>query len=402
MARVVNFAATALIAQRLGPAGFGNFSFALTLFVAFSLIANFGLENLIVREVARARQGINRFIGRAVIVKLLALPFGAAVVAFIATRDASLAMVAAWLFLYGQMHAELLFICAIFRGFEQMERQTMLVSLQSLLMAAGAIIALFLTANPVWVAAAHGVGATVVVVLGWVWLIRRGIVPEVRWEPAAWRTLAWLNVPFTLAMLGLLVFDRQTVLFIEWQGNRAALGWFNAVYLLILALANVPIVITNALFPLLARRAHQGQAVTPVVVTALRLVTLLGVPLAVVLYLVAPVAVPVMYGEAFRPAAAILQRLAFSVPFIFWIVLLNGVLQTLDAQHAAARAFAMGLVVALPLTGWLTFQYGYMGGTTGYVFSAVLLAGVLAVSVWQRLRGMQGRETAVVTQTSSV
>src|SRR5690606_27639121 len=97
------------------------------------------------------------------------------------------------------------------------------------------------------------------------------------------------------------------------------------------------------------------------------------------------VLVALIYGSAFAPAAQILQRLALSVPFLYGIVLGHGILQTLDAPHVAAAAFAAGLALGLPLSIWLTLEYGYMGSVNGYVLGAVLLAGLMLLGVRRRL-----------------
>ena len=76
IARFVNFIATVYIARALGASQFGVFSFSLTIFIAYSMIANLGLENLIVRQVARSSPQINQFLGDAIIVRLLAIPLG--------------------------------------------------------------------------------------------------------------------------------------------------------------------------------------------------------------------------------------------------------------------------------------------------------------------------------------
>ena len=49
-ARVLSFLVTALLARYLGPSQFGEYSFALTYTMLFSLVADFGDERLIIEE----------------------------------------------------------------------------------------------------------------------------------------------------------------------------------------------------------------------------------------------------------------------------------------------------------------------------------------------------------------
>lgn len=379
LARLVNFVMITVVARRLGPASFADFSFVLAIFIAYGLIANLGLENLIVREVARSAESGRAIMEQALGVKLLALPVGVALVLVIGWYDPSLWRIAWALFLYGQLHAELLFLYALFRGQEKMHRQMILVVLQALFIASLSIVALFWRPSAESVSVAHAVGGAVPLAIGWWWVARERLLPQRLGERHAVGRLLRTTVPFAFSILGLLIFDRHAILFVEAFASREALGWYNAVYLVILALSQLPLIAINGLFPLLAQRAQDGARLLPIVRRAWGLLTVLGVAVALALFASAPWLIPLIFGAAYRPAATIMQILALSIPAIFSMILLNGLLQAVDQQRMAGIAFAVGLLIACPLTAFLAARYGYLGGAVGYTIAAYLIGLLLAI-----------------------
>lgn len=395
IARLVNFLATAYVARQLGAGHFGQFSFVLTIFVAYSMAANLGLENFVVRQVARTPEDSTRFIADAQVVKLVAIPIGFLLSFLLWFHDPQAVEIILFLFGYSLMNAAILFEAAIFRGLEKMEWQTVLVAVQAFLTTLSVVAVLQRTGDGVWVAAAYCAASALVALGGWGILWQLGVRPQFRWQPDAWKTLLHDNWPFTLALLGLLVFDRQAVVLIAQFDDAAAVGWFNAVYFIILALVNIPLILINTLFPALSRATQHNDPTQFIRLYHLlfRLLFAISLPITVGLYSFAPFIVQTLYGEAFAPAALILQILAVSLPFLFLIIVLNGVLQTMDAQKQAAQAFMGCLLIVIPLTAVLSWQGGYVGGTVGYTLAAVLLAVVLWGRVQQQFT--QRRQQAV-------
>ncbi len=52
---VISIATTSIIARSIGPELYGRYTFSLTYILMFSVLANFGLESLFIREAARDR-----------------------------------------------------------------------------------------------------------------------------------------------------------------------------------------------------------------------------------------------------------------------------------------------------------------------------------------------------------
>ncbi|MEE8600105.1 oligosaccharide flippase family protein [Euzebya tangerina] len=390
LARGLGFVAAALVGRALGATSFGVFSYALTLFVAFSLAANLGLENLVVRSTARAHPGqrdptegaetVDQVLGTVVAVRTLALLPGAVLVAILVFGQDIAWPVVILLFVHALANASVLLSTAVLRGREEMRGQTLIVGVQGALTAALVVGLLTLGGSDqrlqTVAALSYAAASLIAAAVGWTMLRRRGVRVRLPRSVATARRALVTNLPFTWALLGLLVFDRQAVVVIERFGTDAEVGWFNAVYLLILALVNLPLILINSAFPTLSRaaRAADSDEATTLVRRLLMTTVALGVPLSVLVGWTASWVVPLLFGQEFAPAAQVLRVLAVAVPFLFAAIVLQGVLQALDRPSDAAVAFWIALAIGIPATVVLAAAGGHLGGVWGYVVAAVILA----------------------------
>ncbi len=376
--RLVSFVSTLYIARKVGPADFGQLTFALTVGFVFSFAANLGLDNLIVREVARNRKGASLLLGDALILKIPTLPLGILVAGLISLTDPHAKALFFLLTGYSVLHSCLLLFCAVFRGLERMEFEAFLLSIQILLIAAGSIVAVWLTGEVVLVGAIYFFATLGVLIGSYFLLLRKGLRPRYRWQPAAWRRLLLTVLPFALITIGLLIYDRQTVVLITLLCGEAAVGWFNAVHSFVLVLANIPNIIVSTLFPLLSRSAQDDHhSVVTISEIALKYTNIASFPLAISLSALASPIIGSFFGPQYHNSVALLRLIAPSLPFIFISVILVGVLQTVDQQRACAIGLWGSLAVATPACLAVTRLWGYQAGTLAYVLSHILLTCVL-------------------------
>jgi O-antigen/teichoic acid export membrane protein len=259
-----------------------------------------------------------------------------------------------------------------------MEFEALLLSVQILLIAAGSVVAVWLTGAVVLVAVVHFFATLGVLAWSYVLLLRKGLRPRYRWQPSAWRQLLLTVLPFGLIIVGLLIYDRQVVILITLLCGEAAAGWFNAVHGFILVLVNIPQILVNTLFPLLSRSA-QGDRRSVVTISGMTLkyANAASFPAAIGLFALADPIINGLFGAQYSNSVALLRLIAPSLPFVFITVILVGVLQTVDQQRACAIGSWSSLAVAAPACLAATHLGGYQMGTLLYVLSHALLAGVL-------------------------
>lgn len=68
---ILGFFLLIYLARYLGEAGFGKYSFALSFTALFAIVANLGISNYIIRELARNKNLTNEYLTNVSVIKLL-------------------------------------------------------------------------------------------------------------------------------------------------------------------------------------------------------------------------------------------------------------------------------------------------------------------------------------------
>lgn len=315
------FVAFLLAARYLGTARFGVFSYILALVGVFQLIADFGLTNIVVREIARAPDSAPRVIGA---VKPLAWMFSLVTLAVIvffgylfaksnaefwATAFMGMAVLATFhSVLYGS-------VC---RAFEEMGYNAAGNASHKILLLGLVVVVTQTDLGLVGLAAAYVIANCA----QWMffYLIVRTRYFRVRWQ-ADWRYCIHLlreAFPVGAAMvLRRLTLHLDTLLLTVFS-TSIAVGLFNAAYKIVQMVDMIPFTLSIPLFPPLSRLAEESHAKMFAAVNhALRIFFLLAIPLACWLWLCAPFVLSWTFGADYIDAVEILRILAVAVVFLF-------------------------------------------------------------------------------------
>jgi O-antigen/teichoic acid export membrane protein len=382
--RGVGFGATIVLSRAVGPADFGIFAFGLTLAQLFAVCANCGLDDLLVREIARAPQAMRTLTGAQLGLRASTLPIAAGGALLLAVLNPAHSLLYAWFALYAWLHAGLLVLCAAGRGLKRPRDHALLLSLQIVLIAPASIAASILARSIDLAAAAFAAGTALTLALGYGRLWRRREAPSLAWQPRAWQPLVRATLPFGASLFGLLMLDRLAFTSVAFMQGALAAGWFGAAYNLGLALSSVAMAAAATLYPVLSVMARQHPADFAATARRLAQSTLLGsLALAVAVRLCAPQLVPLLFGPAYAPSAPVLELTIWALPLLSLSLVLVTILQAADRQRDAAIATGQALLLAVPLTIIGALAGGLHGAAVSYVVSHLVLTASL---LWQAAR----------------
>jgi O-antigen/teichoic acid export membrane protein len=385
LVRGLSFGATVVLTRVVGPGDFGTFALGLTVAQVFAVCANFGLDDLLVREIARSPDRASSLLGDQVLLRLATLPL-ALLGALILGQDH--AALYAWFALYAVLHACLLVVCAAFRGLGRPRDHALLLSLQMAFIAPASIAASWLAHSIDLAAAGFAVGTLAALGIGGWLLLRAGLRPSYAWRPRVWTGLLRTGLPFGMVLLGVLLHDRLVFVSVARMQDAQAAGWFGAAYNLVLALSSIAMAASAAAYPVLALEYHrQRPEFVRVARTLLKYTLVVGLAIAAVLRLAAPLLVPVLYGTSYEPSVRVLEIAIWALPtFSVSLVLIN-VLEGADQQQACAIGIGQALLVSAPVC-WLSIgAWGLEGAAVGYVVAHAVLASSLAWRTWPVLAG---------------
>jgi len=376
LASIVFFVATARV---LGEESFGDFMFAISFTTVLFIVAGFGTEELLAREVSRDRSRVHHFLSNVVAIKA-AISVALFGVAFLVMTVADYpAEVRASVYLVG------LGICletfgrtwgAVFQAWERMEFISLVLILQRVLTAGGGVIALALGGGLIEVSAVYA-GATAVGFLAGAMFLRRHIVRP-RWtvETARWWGIVKAGVPIGLMTLLFNVLLRldQTLLSFLSGGNNREVGFYGAAFRLVEATLFVSWSFSAALLPWLARGEGGAARLADGFELGQKALTSVLMPVAVVFVLLADPLVQLVYGSAYDDAVPSLQLLGAMTLFFGINEFAAMALVARNKPGLFTRSLVSMIVVNVALNVALIPPLGATGAALAALISGVALA----------------------------
>ncbi|MBP7691202.1 MAG: oligosaccharide flippase family protein [Anaerolineales bacterium] len=395
----------------LGPADTGKYYFAVVIFGWFAILTNYGLDTFLTREVSRDRAHANRYLINTTVLRLLlglvvmpglaalllarqalpavTLPFGLGVLA-----PEPLSADTLWaigLLVLAQAPATVAAgFSALFYVYEKAEYPAAVTTVTTLIRITLSTIALVLGWGIVGLAGTSMIVNVITLAILGVLVWRNFFRPHWELDWGLQRGAARESFPLMLNNLLATLFFKVDVTLLEPLRNFTEVGWYSAGYKFIDAYNVVPSLFTFALFPVLARQAHQPDQRTTVRYTygfAVKVLVTLALPLAVVNTFLATPLVGLLGGAEFLPhGATALVLLAWSMPFGWINSVTNYVLIAAGQQRGLTRAFAAALI--FNVVGNLLVIPGYgFAGAAAMTIASEIFEGLLFYYYFRRSLG---------------
>jgi len=387
--RAIDFAFAALMARILGPVGTGRYATAINVYLLFDIVANFGLDMFLMREVARDRARARRLFVNSTVLRLLLFVLVTPLLGGFLAGWQSLGtpltadtMWAAALLYLGLLPGSVAYgLAALFRGCERHEVPAAIQTVTTIAKVTLGVLALVGGMGIVGLAGAAVLTNTLTLVV--LALLARqllwGQLPQtedgVRWSLQ--RSMLRESWPLMVALLLQALFPGVNVLLLQNLQGDAAVGWYDAGRKWVDALNIVPQFFTLAVFPIMSHQAVQDPfQLRKSYCLSIKLLTMLTLPVAIVTTVLASTLVGLLSGQKFLPHGAIaLQLLIWSIVFGWINSLTNYVLIALDRQRYVL--VASGARVLFTIAANLVFVR-----TMSYVASAwIIIVGELFLAV---------------------
>ena len=386
----VSFGVIGLLARHLGPEAFGALNYAAGLAAMFVTLATLGLDTVVVRELVRAPGDAAAILGTAFLLRALG-----AVGAIAALR-----LSAPWLIAGSASLLPLVAIASLgllWQAFEVIDlwfqknlqsRHTVLAKLAALAVGSAVKLVLIARAAPLawfcWSLVLDGGLYAAALVL--VYRRQGGRLAAWRWSRPLARVL--LRTAWPLITAGLLIsfyLRLDQILVLRLLGTRE-LGYYTAASKVAEIWIAVSAFVLTSVFPLLAaRRELGGESFQRDLQFAFDVMTGLGYVIAVSVTLAAPLLVPLVFGENYRPAGRVLAVLAWSAPFIFSGGIRAHYFMLEGATIYHNWAAVLGIAANVGLAFWFLPWLGAPGAAGAVVLSSALSAW-LSSYLFPRLR----------------
>ncbi|MCB9003658.1 MAG: flippase [Ardenticatenaceae bacterium] len=392
----------------LGPADAGSFATAIAAAGIFDILANFGLDILVIREVSKAREQASSYLLNTTILRLGAAVFASlpmlALVAgtnlfsnpFTRPEIVAIGFIMIGMVISGMSKG----VTGLFYVYEKAETPAAVTTVTTMMKVGFGVAALLLGMGFVGLAAVSILTN----------LITLGILGMSAWRnfalPGPWqvdwplqRRMVRLGFPLMLIHLLQTVFISVDVYLLRTMlpNGEEVVGWYSSAYKWFNALQIVPSYFTLALFPIISREIERSvEAARRMYQMSLKIMLLLALPIAAITTFLAYPLVAVLGGSEFLPHGAIaLQIVIWSIPIGWLNSVTNYVLIALGLERMQPRAFAIAVGFNIIANALFIRAYSYVAASVTTILSEVVLLLVFEYYLRKRMRGLDWGRLAV-------
>ena len=374
---------TGALGSHLGDAGFGNLYLAMSFAAIAGLLVDFGLNEQLIRAIARDKQLAGSYLINAVSIKL-----GLAVVTYLATMviarllgySAELRLVIAIFCLILFLNALGATLTAIGRGIEYVFPASTALILEKVFVMVAALILLNRGYGIVVVAAAFVAGAT----LNTAWQafhLRRRLALNGAVDRRTISLLVRGAVPFLAYWVLGAVYYRIDIVLLSKLSAPEVVGWYSAAYRLFDTLFFLPGIVSGVvLLPILSRTSAVSRAQLRLTVgKGLDLLLLLGVPICTGLFVLAEPILGFIYRrDEFLNAVPALRLLAIALIVVYANSVFSIVLISINSERKLAVIPALATVFNVALNLALIPRFGHVAaGAVTLATECIILVSLL-------------------------
>jgi O-antigen/teichoic acid export membrane protein len=374
---VLGLAFTIFLARYLGDVNYGKYSFAIAFTSLFAILADLGLIQLTIRELARDREEAARFLNNALGIKLvLSLLVVAAI--FISINfmnypdDTKMAVYFIGLSVIFTSFGQL--FNSVVHAYQRMEYVALLSGVINIILVAGGLTALLLGFGLTGVAMVAGL------ILRLMLAKRKFISDKIRFslDFRLWKSLIKTALPFGLTTIFVILYARIDIVMLSTMKGDAVVGWYSAASRLVSGLSFIPSAFISAIFPVLSiLHVSSNETLISTYEKAFKYLFIIAFPIGVGTTILADRFILLFYGEQYAHSIIALRILIwmFVIGSMAW--LLGIVLQSTNRQNLFAISAGITAVFNVVANLIIIPYLSYVGASITTIASEILMVGLL-------------------------
>jgi len=376
LSRTIGLASTVYLARTLGAEGFGIIGFAFAVVSYFTLIVKLGFDTLGIRELARDRTQIHKYITNIIAIRfLLAIAAYIVLVAFVLLVNRPVGVKNFLLFLGLVVFTSAFNLSWVFQGIERMEIKGIACVLESLFYMLGVVI-FVRTAEQIYLVAFFFILASVFAFLFMSAFLTRTfgffrLCIDVRW----WKDLLRQVAPIGISLFMIQIYYYVDTIMLGFMRSEVEVGYYVGAYKLMLVSLIPAGLILKVFFPSLSRKddVHLPDFARNYV----KMMFFTGIPIAIGGILFARELIYLFYGAQYEQAILPFTILMINPLFVFANMAFGNPLIAWDKQRVYMRWITLGAVLNVILNLVLIPFYGMIGAAVATVLTeAAILRGL--------------------------
>jgi len=365
-----------LIARYLGAKEFGELSFVFAFVLLFSIIADFGLITLTIREIARNTSLAKKYINNIVIIKVIlgSIAFGMIILVSNLLHKTTeiktlIYLAAAWMIIQSFVQ----FFQSIFRAFEKMEYEALSKIIYSAVLFALIIYGIHLSwgikALMQSYVLAAAIGLIVVLFLIWIKFIKFRIEVDLLF----WKKLLNEAWPFALFTVFAIMYFQISVVMLSLMDTDRAVGLYSIAFNSVVVFLILADIVASSVLPTLSKLINRNNLFKRLIRKLIILLLITGLSLAIILFLGAPFLIKLIYGIEFVEATRAFQVMVWILPLRFMNYIFAVFLIVMNLQKKRLNAAIICALFNVLINLILIPVFGFMGAAVSTLLTEITL-----------------------------
>ena len=374
--RVIGLIVTIYLARYLGTIGFGKYSFVFAYLAFFNIVTDLGLQQILVREMARDRSNAPKLIGNASIIRLILTLFAITLSVTIITLmpypadTTSYIYIAAFTLVFISFSD---FYTTIFEANLVME-YSVISKLIFKFLSAGLIFYLIFTGGTLTEIILVIVFSEMVKTMLCYCFSRKFVKPDFTIDINLWKHLFKESLPLALTGIILIIHFRIDVIMLSVMKGDAAVGLYSAAYNLSEPLGLISYALVISLFPIMSVSFKESrERLVKSYKLGLKYILIVMLPIAVGVVFIADRVILFVYNPEFAPSVVALQILVWAVVLSSINFIMLNLLVAIDRQILNTWAIGLGAAVNVFLNFILIPVMSFTGAAITTVVTNVLI-----------------------------
>lgn len=371
-----------ILVRYIGAEGFGQISTATALVSLLILVVNFGLDTVVIRDVAGHQAYAAKYAGNVAFIRFILAMVLAVVTAAVVAMSPYAHETRVIIVIYALAHVFDAFsdvARSIFHAYQRMEYAAVIDFSRNILNVAVTLLGISLGWSLIALVLVSAFASLVKLIASAIVMQWRFVRPVWQIDLALCHRLFSRALPFFILVCIGVVNERLSIVILSWLDTAETVGIYSAATTLITALLLVPMMFNQSIFPSFSQY-YQTSAVVlgRAYRIAYKVMLLIGLPMGAGMMLVSESVIPLVYGPGFEAAFVVTNILA--IQLLTMVGYVNGAfLKATDRQMLFVMLRVASVVLNTILLLALVPKYHYIGAALAVAIPAIIEFGLYSV-----------------------
>lgn len=382
--RFISLVVTIYLARYLGVADFGKFNFLFAYLSFFTLITEFGLSTILIREIAQNKDKTAELVGNALsitfLLSILSFVFSITVISLMSypadtTFYVYVVSISIFFISYSGVYA------SIFRANLIMEYNLYAKIISRIFSAILIFFVIFSGGKLIYIILIM-VGAEFINAFFNYFYSKKFINSSFRLNIDICKHLLTESFPIALSSIFAVIYHNIDIIMLSSMSGETSVGYYSAALKIIAPLSLITSGLTMSLFPVISSYATDSlEKLSNIYTISLKYILLISLPLTVGISFISKEIVSFVFGSEFMPASMALIILIWVQLFIFTNTINTDTLISLHKQEKVTKVAFVGSISNILLNLLLIPRYDFYGASFATVMTEIIILLLLSPSI---------------------